>query len=171
MIVWTSSAGADVRTRRPLPGRNSLTGQASGNIEEHSSVAWSHATSQMDQLSGLCVLFSHILEGELLGLKERVLIVEGCVIEEFARGHAQGVGDSFDHVGGRILAPLFDVAEVALGHSRLVCEGLQGEVSVCAQTADGESYVVGESPLRHFVTPDFEGCPDGEAWDRTFCSV
>ena len=73
---------------------------------------------------------AHILEGELLRLEERVLLVEGGVVEEFARRYAQSLGDGLDDVGGGVLAALLDVAQVALGDAGLVGQRLQGEIAV-----------------------------------------
>ena len=113
----------------------------------------------MGELPGLGVLLGHILEAELLRLEEGILFVEGGVVEQLAGRHPQGVGDGLDDVGGGVLAALLDVAQVALGDPGLVGQGLQGEVPVCAKPADGQSYVVSESPLRHCLTPEFESCP------------
>ena len=113
----------------------------------------------MGQLPGLGVFLGHILERELLGLEEGVFIVEGSVLEEFAGGHSQSFGDGFDDVGGGILTALLDVAQVALGHPRLIRQRLQGVIPVRTEPPDGKPYVIGESSLCHCSTPEFEGLP------------
>jgi len=84
----------------------------------------------MCELAGLGVLFDHFLESELLRFQERVFLIESGVVEELSGGYAQGVGYGLDDIGRRVLAALLDIAEVALGHARLIGKGLQGVVPV-----------------------------------------
>ena len=125
----------------------------------------------MGQLSGLCVLFAHIFEAELLVIQEGIVFVESCVVEEFSRWDSKGLGDGLDYIGGGVLAPLLDVTKVALGDARFVGKSLKGEVLVGPEPADGQSYVVGESSLGHSLTPGFESCSAAVRTDRTFRSV
>lgn len=86
----------------------------------------------MGELAGLRVFLGHILEAHLLGLEERVLFVEGGVVEKFARRNAQSLGDGFDDIGRGVLASLFDVPKVALGNPGLICQRLQREIPIRA---------------------------------------
>ncbi len=108
----------------------------------------------MGELPGLGVLLGQVFQLQLLGLQERVLVVEGGVIKKLARRDAQSLGDGLDDVGGGVLTALLDVAQIALGYPRLVGEGLQGESPIGAEPADGDPNIVGESFLRHFPVPD-----------------
>ena len=119
--------------------------------------------ARCDNSTCLRVLFGDIFETELLRLKEGVLLIERSVVEKFAGGYSQGFGYGLDDIGGGVLAALLNVAQVALGDPGFVGEGLQGEIAVRAKSADRESYVVGESPLRHSFTPESEGCVDEKA--------
>ncbi len=103
----------------------------------------------MGQFASFGVFFGQILQSQLLRFHKGIFVVESRVIEQLAGGDSQGVGNGFDHVGGGVLAPLLDVAEVALRHSRFVSESLQREGSVGTEPADGYPYVIGEPFLRH----------------------
>ena len=145
--------------------------EPAGYLQQQAAVAGPHAPGEMREFPGLGVLFSHILEAELFRLEKGVLLVERCMVQKLAGGHAQCVGYGFYDVGGGVLAALLDVAKVALGDPGFVCQGLQREITVGAKPADGESYVVSESPLRHSCTPESEGCADEKPANRMSCSV
>lgn len=81
------------------------------------------------------------------------------MVQKLTGRYAQGSGDSLDDVCGGVLTALLDIAQIALGHTGFIGKSLQGEVLVCAEPPDGQSYVVSESSLIHSFTPELESMP------------
>ena len=97
-----------------LDRSSGLRARRAGHLQQQTAVGRSHAPGEVGKLPGLGVLFGHIFETELLRLEKGILLVERSVVEQFAGGHSQGVGNGLDDVGGGVLAALLNVAQVAL---------------------------------------------------------